>query len=152
LFLSVAPWYPTRRTSLCRDIFDAAKEGTVDDLRYFIEQQGESVNTRHRTGNTSLHYAAAFNDDPAVLDYLILKGALVNATNVLGSTPLHYAANFSANIHVVRHLIRAGTVVNAKKHPPDGQTPLDMVECNIHADRWKIRTLLRKSGGMSGEE
>jgi len=144
---SLASSYQTRS----RDILDAAKEGTVDDLRYFVEQRGDSVNTKHKTGNTPLHYAAGFNEDLAVLDYLICEGALVNATNVLGSTPLHYAANFTGNINVIRHLIRAGAVVNARKHPPDGQTPLDMVKCNIHADHWKIRNLLRKSGGMSGK-
>ena len=114
LFSSLASSYQSRYG----DILDAAKEGTVDDVRYFVELRGESVNTRHQNGNT----------------------------------PLHYAANFADNITVVRHLIRAGAVVNARKYPPDGQTPLDMVEYNIHAGSWKIGDLLMESGGVSSRE
>ena len=134
-----------------KDILDAAKEGTVGDVRYFIEQRGISVNARHKNGNTPLHFAAAYNH-VEVLDYLISKGALINATNVLGSTPLHYAANFTANIEVVRHLIRADAFVNARKHSPDGRTPLDMVEFNWNNDNWRISDILIESGGISGSE
>jgi len=134
------------------DIHDAAKEGTVDDVRYFIKQRGSDVNAKHKNGITPLHLAAAFNDNLEVLDDLILKGALINATNVTGSTPLHYAANWTANAEVIRHLIRAGALVNAQKYPPSDQTPLDMVEYNTHDDNWKIRNTLMEFGGVSGNE
>ena len=146
------PFLASSYPAHCTNIFDAAKDRTVDEVRYFIEQRGVSVNSSHKNGITPLHLAAAFNDRLEVLVYLISRGADINATNVLGSTPLHYAANFTANSSVIHCLIHAGAFVNARRHPPDGQTPLDMADYNRAPDHRKIRSIIVESGGMRGTE
>ena len=73
-------------------IFSAAKEGTVEDVRYFVERKNANVNTRDEHGNASLHYATGRNKhNMKVVQYLISQGADVHAKNCVGNTPLQVA-------------------------------------------------------------
>jgi len=95
-------------------IFDAAQEGTIEDVRYFIETQGTDINTRAiSSDNTPLHFAAGWNLNVEVLQYLVSQGADVNAKNCVGNTPLYFAARINS-VDVLHILISHGANVNAK--------------------------------------
>ena len=103
-----------------RDIHEAARVGTVNDVKYFLEKgvdvnaRGVDVYARDRYDLTPLHFAAKFNTDIEVLKYLLDKGADVHATTNVHSTPLHGAAIRNSNVSVVKSLVDHGADVNAK--------------------------------------
>ena len=114
-------------------IFDAAREGTVEDVKYFIEEQGIEVNAKNDVeflgdaknleyGNTPLHEAALENTNIDVLKYLISQGADIYAKNADGYTPLHDAAVSNRNAGVAKYLITEGADIHAKSNI--GWTPL----------------------------
>ena len=72
------------------NIFDAAKNGSADDVAYYLAQ-GVRADTKDDDGMTPLHLAAQFNPDPDVLEFLIGQGADVNAKTNGGRTPLDVA-------------------------------------------------------------
>ena len=37
------------------NIFEAAKSGSVEDVKYFVEEQGVSVKAKNDNGSTPLH-------------------------------------------------------------------------------------------------
>jgi len=83
-----APQVVPSYQSSYKDFFDAAKKGTVEDVRYFVESKGVDVNVKNGWDSTPLHYAAKYNPDVEVLKYLISAGADVNAENCYGWIPL----------------------------------------------------------------
>ena len=94
------------------NIFDAARDGTVDDVRYFIDRIEISINVFDDENDlTPLHYAARHNS-VEVVQLLISHGSDVNAKSDNGWTPLHGAAHNS--VEVVQLLISHGSDVNAK--------------------------------------
>jgi len=73
-----------------RDIFEAIIYGTVEDVKYFVEQEGVNVNYRD-SGMFPLLIAAGSNNIEAA-KYLISKGADINmASSATGLTPLQLA-------------------------------------------------------------
>ena len=66
---------------------------------------------RGNDGWRPLHYAAAFNENPAVIETLLAAGADVERGNDYGSRPLHYAAQFNENPAVIETLLAAGADV-----------------------------------------
>lgn len=72
--------------------------------------------------STPLMFAAAYSDDPAVVEALIKAGSDVNADGDRGYTPLIWAAKENKNPAVVEALIKAGADVNGGV--PSGTTPL----------------------------
>ena len=112
------------------DIFDAARKGTIADVRYCVEEQGADVNTDNgKCEGTPLHVAAGFNSVD-VLEYLISQGADVNAKSMCGCTPLHTAALWNPNVDVVQYLISMGADVNATSK--FGDTPLYQAVIALH--------------------
>jgi len=117
------------------DIFDAADRGTVEDVKYFIEEKGVSVNAKQENftiGATPLH-KAAFGGNIEVAKYLISKGADINDTCDEGLTPLHYTAldtgkteEDDGKVKVAKLLVSKGADINAKTLR--GNTPLDISE------------------------
>ncbi len=88
----------------------------------------ELVNRTDRFGRTPLHYAAALNPDPKVIEVLLGMGAKVNARDLLKFTPLHYAAAFNPVPEVSEALINKGADLNAADL--EGRTPLHSAAMN----------------------
>jgi len=95
-----------------KDIFDAISSGTVEDIRYFIEDKKVGFNIKNDMSATPLYTAAVFNNTEAV-KYLISAGANVNEKDGGGGTPLHEAVR-NDNIELVKWLISKGANINAK--------------------------------------
>ncbi|MCY4574813.1 MAG: ankyrin repeat domain-containing protein [Gemmatimonadetes bacterium] len=87
---------------------------------------GYYVHDRSNNGTwTILHHAAAFSDDPEVIEVLIEAGADLEASfSPLDRTPLHTAARYNRNPEIVRVLLRLGANPNAVNEP--GRTPLHL--------------------------
>ena len=114
------------------DIFEAAKSGSVEDVRHFVENEGVDVNVNvaHRTcAGTPLHTAAGFNSVD-VLEYLISQGANVNAQGSCGCTPLHTASFYNPNVEILRYLVSQGADINATNK--FNQTPLYQAAIALH--------------------
>ena len=133
------------------NLYHAVSDGTIDDVKYFVEKKGEkveegiliscgfrgtgvevlefliskgaNVNAKEDyTDNTALHGYARYSNNVEVLEYLISKGANVNAKCSLGKTPMHEAADANPHIEILECLIAKGADVNVKdKH---NSTPL----------------------------
>ncbi|MDE0248877.1 MAG: ankyrin repeat domain-containing protein [Gammaproteobacteria bacterium] len=72
-------------------------------------EAGESVRARDPEGNTPLHLAGGFSDDPAVIQALISAGASAGATNDLGYTVLCFAVAENENTPVIQALLDGGS-------------------------------------------
>ncbi len=123
-------------TQVSGDIFSAAKEGNIEEVRRLVES-GVDVNVKDNDGRTPLHFAAGLGYIE-VVKYLISKGAYVNVKeNAHGATPLHLAAEFG-QIEVVKYLISKGAEVNVKDNY--GNTPLD------YARKTEVEMYLKRVG------
>jgi ankyrin repeat protein len=112
-------------TSIHSSIFRAVENGTLNDVRFFVEKEGVSVNARGAGNLTPLHCAACQNSDVEILKYLVTKGANINdAKNEFGETPLHFAVRDNSNIDVVKYLVSQKANINAKDNR--GRTPLHL--------------------------
>jgi len=103
-----------------RNIFTAAMKGTVQDVKYHLDN-GASVRAKGTIGTTPLHEAAG-NKDIEVAKFLVDKGAEVNAKDNLGNTPLHDAAERN-NVKVARFLVSRKANIDSRNN--DGWTPRD---------------------------
>jgi len=103
------------------DIFRAAEEGKLDDVKSFIDEKGVSVNVRDAYGQTPLHSAVGA-ESIEIVEFLVSKNADVNAEETDKKTPLHYAATYNDNIEVAKLLVSKGANVNAQNK--FGYTPL----------------------------
>ena len=83
---------------------------------------GADVHMRGEYGFTPLHFAAQFNENPAVIEALLAAGANLEARAEGDYTPLHFAAGFNENPAVIEALLAAGADVNMRGE--DGGTPL----------------------------
>ena len=112
------------KKAMCKTIFRAAFAGTVDDVRFFIEQ-GVNVNARNDNdlGRTPLHYAAGGYSSVDVLEYLVAKGAVVNVDDIFGMTPLHCVICGTADIDKLKYLIEKGAKLDGFGM---GMTPLQL--------------------------
>ena len=55
----------TESSSRFRDIFEATEKGTLEDVKYFVEEQGVDVNITNDKGSIPLHFAV---DNPDITD------------------------------------------------------------------------------------
>jgi len=94
------------------DMFDAAKKGRIEDIRFAISVDPDSVNTKSSNGKIPLHNAAA-NNHCKVAELLLAAGSPVNAVNTSLFTPLHKAA-WNNQCEVARVLLNAKADPNAK--------------------------------------
>jgi len=102
-------------------IYEAIQNGTLEDVKFLVEQNGEKVNTKNDKGETPLHISANLNNIE-VVKYLISKGADVNAKDNRGDTPLHSATDGDPCLELIECLITNGAEIDAKGH--QGFTPL----------------------------
>jgi len=115
------------------DIFEAAQKGTVEDVRYFIEQQGVDVNTKNDKGDSPLQ-STIFNENGIeIAEFLVSIGANVNVRGINGYSPLHNAAMF--NPKFTEFLISEGADVNAKSD--SGETPLHWAD-SVEAAKYLV--------------
>ncbi|GAA5933954.1 ankyrin repeat domain-containing protein [Sporobolomyces koalae] len=88
------------------NIWLAAGEGNLEQVKHFIEQEGVSPNAHDDNSYTPLHAAASWNQ-PEILQYLIDKGGNINITDDDGDTPLF----------VVEHVGMARLIVELGGNP-----------------------------------
>ena len=103
-----------------KEYFQAA---TVEDVSACLAS-GVGPKTVDEHGDTPLHWAAAFNKNPAVIATLLDAGADIKAQGKLGWTPLHSATYFRNNPAVIPLLLDAGAEIEARNE--DGETPLHL--------------------------
>ena len=135
------------------------KSATPKDLQNELTK-GSGLQARDEDGETLLHYAAFYNENPAVVKTLLEAGANLEAQTKIGEfvggslTPLHRAAE-NGNPAVVTALLEAGADIEARGE--GGETPLHMAAQNENpavvtvlleagADL-EARTVVRGGGG-----
>jgi ankyrin repeat protein len=147
LTLTIASLMAT--TAFADPIHDAAKNNNLAGVQAELDK-GVDVNEPDRSffNLAPLHYAAGYGFKE-IAELLIAEGADVDAKTTTGGTPLFNAAG--NNKEIVELLIANGADVNAQVVPGAhqftvGDTALDFTGSS------EIIDLLRKHGGMTGEE
>ena len=120
LFTLVAAYAQTGAACDAWNTGEFFKAANVADVDRCLEA-GADLNARTGNGSTPLHYAAANNDNPAVVAALVEVGASPNVRNEGGLTPLHSAA-FNENPAIIVALVDLGADANARAGM--GLTPL----------------------------
>ena len=115
---------------------------TVKDVQVEIETKGADfispIKQGIRQGITALHVAASVNPDPAVIAFLVEKGANVISPANKGITALHFAALFNPNPAVIDFLIEAGSNLHSASKSSGKLAPLHLasggrsVEAQLH--------------------
>ena len=106
------------------NIFDAITKGTLEDVRYFVEQQDTDVNAKDYIGRTPLYFAVwCKSSDIELWQFLLSHGADVNA-NYKGTTSIHLVAK-RGSLETLQFFVSHGADIHAKDHI--GRTPLSLV-------------------------
>ena len=89
------------------DIFAAARQGKLEEVKRFVEDEKVSYDSKDKDGNTALHWAC-FHKRTRVVDYLLSKGCDLHAVNSTErNTALHWAVMSGAK-SIVGRLINRG--------------------------------------------
>jgi ankyrin repeat protein len=102
------------------DIWEAAKDGDVDEVERLVEQQPGLLDARDDCGMTPL-MNASWEGHEGVVQWLLDQGAAMNKRNVAGYSALFHASMYG-RLFVVRMLVKRGadpTITNYW-----GSTPL----------------------------
>jgi len=109
-------------------VFDIAlihgNTGTIELLENVYD-----VNTKSKNKSTALHYAA-LNDNPEVIQFLVVKGAKIDARDNRNETPLHWASR-QGNLYAIHKLIELGADKTVKNI--DAETPPNLYH-KLHPD------------------
>jgi len=152
------------------DIHDAAEKGTVEDVKYFVEQKGVNVNAIDNTGHTVLQFAL-LGRNAEIVQYLVSKGADIEPHWIFdaislekgsletvklfvekgvsvnhrdsGMFPLLLAAGAN-NIEVAKFLISKGADINMVSSMT-GQTPLQLAESKGNMEMVNYLSSVNKS-------
>ena len=81
---------PRHNTFAEMSFIHAVKQGSLDEVRQQLEQEGADVNQTAQYNTSALHIAAS-RGNRDVLALLLARGANVNALNNFQSSPLHEA-------------------------------------------------------------
>ena len=133
------------------DLFEAAKEGSVEEVRAALEA-GADVNAQDDLflSMPPLMHAARRNPNPDVVRVLLDAGAELEARDWLwGMTSLAHAAWSNDNPDVVRLLLDAGADLNARDEFSDA-TPLHMAGHNENPDA--VRALLDAGADLEARD
>ena len=90
-------------------VWDAAKGGDVDELKWFIKSDGAPVDALTEDLYTPLHFAAKHGHLQATQFLLSLK-ATVNLVTITGETPL-YLASMKNHSPIMKLLYRYGAII-----------------------------------------
>ncbi|MCL2743898.1 MAG: ankyrin repeat domain-containing protein [Planctomycetaceae bacterium] len=132
--------------STFENIFFAAMRGTIEDVRYFVEEKGANVNGKNDQGFTPLHLAGYNMADGAeIAQFLISKQANVDAEDQRGGHPLHVAAN-KGNVAVAKVLVHAGADVHATMEGI--VTPIDLANRKGHIGHMMTVQYLSSMGAI----
>jgi len=112
------------------DIHKAAQKGDMETVRSLVENNPDLVNAVDDSKRTPLHYAV-LSQNPALVEFLISKGADIKARELNGGIPLHFAA-YGGNTAVVSILLQKGSDLHAKNNM--GQTPAFYAAMNGHLE------------------
>lgn len=110
-----------------KDFLSALKEGTVDDVKFFLDRgdildvpafrnQLPPIERYEAEGVTPLHIAAWYNPNVDVMKYLVSRGMNPHITNKNGTPPLQYAAR-NPNLEALKYFISLGAGTQVKNNP-----------------------------------
>lgn len=102
-----------------QDIFDAARKGTVEDVKNIIKQNPEAINSVNEAGYSPL-ILACYKGNSAVSDFLVTRVKDINGNSSMG-TPL-MAAVVKGNKEIVKILLEHRA--NPNIADPSGVTAL----------------------------
>ncbi|MDP3481968.1 MAG: ankyrin repeat domain-containing protein [Sulfuricella sp.] len=102
-------------------IFEAARDGTPQEVEKMLAANKNLVNARTELGSTPLHIAAT-RSNPEIAKLLVAKGADINARDNNGSIPLHIAA-YTGKKELVEFFLGKGADAYAKDFK--NETPKD---------------------------
>ena len=89
----------------------AARDG-IDEAATILIHNGTDLNAVDVDGNAALHFAAS-NDDAALVELLITRGAKIDIENGKGETPLWQALRSGVEkVHAARVLMRYGASID----------------------------------------
>ncbi|XP_076898024.1 uncharacterized protein LOC143551496 [Bidens hawaiensis] len=86
-----------------RAVHDAARGGSLEILKQFLDECDDVLMFRDLQGNTLLHSASG-RGQTEVVKYLLKSYNIINSTDSQGNTALHVAA-YNSHLHVVKLLI-----------------------------------------------
>ena len=121
------------------DIFDACRIGNLQQVTELIALQADIVNLKDDKGFTPL-ILAVYNNQPAIVDYLLANGADTDAVDAAGNTAL-MGVCFKGYNEMATKLIEAGASLN--KQNMQGATALTFATSFNHL---QIVELLLRSG------
>lgn len=116
-------------------IFDAAKDGSKQEVEKMLAANKTLVNARNELGSTPLHVAAG-NPNAEIAKLLVAMGADVNARDKNSTTPIHISA-YTGKKELVEFFLSKGADAYAKDFK--GETPRDFAE---HALNQEIKNIL----------
>ena len=106
-----------------KEFFETA---TADDLTACLADGADPI-ARNNGGYTPLHWAAHWNENPAVIEALLAAGADPMARTKDGDTPLHLAVAHT-KVAAIKVLLDAGS--DAAIRNAAGRTPWDLAQAN----------------------
>ena len=124
------------------------EQGSLSEVQAAI-RAGADVRATDDLRWTPLHFAAARNAYPEVIEELVKAGADVNAKNDSGFTPLHLAARMNENPQIPTALLKAGADVNAKNEK--GVTPLHLAALD-NTNPEVVSTLLKAGADAKAKD
>jgi len=127
-----------------KEIFEAAGNGSPQDVKDHIEEKGADINVKNDIGLMPLQYVAFSNPNVDVLKYRLSQEVDINAIGESDGTLLHFAAIENPNTEILECSIAHGVGVNLQESR--GRTPLDLAKTE------EKKTILREADGKSGKE
>jgi ankyrin repeat protein len=103
-------------------LIEASQDGTLEHVKYFIEQKDANIHEKDKDGWTPLMRAAKLNGDPEVLKYLVSKGSDITIRSNSGRSLLHASAQANENVEIIKYIVSLKLDVNIRNN--DGDTPL----------------------------
>lgn len=118
-------------------IFEAARDGTLQEVEKMLAADKNLINSRTELGSTPLHIAAT-RSNPEIAKLLLAKGADINAKDNNGAVPLHIAA-YTGKKELVELFLGKGADVYAKDF--HNETPRDKAHHSLSHDIKGILTV-----------